>query len=116
MIETIEKTKVVFGKEIKAIVIFTDHGITAVIAGGDRAHMGAVSMVDENGKIQTTTFPTHKETIIAENWGKALYEKYQQPVLVSAGIHYDDLSKEGIMTVVETSARLLEEMTGERTA
>ena len=112
MIKTIEKTTTVLGKEIRAIIVYTDCGINVTVAGGDKSHIGAVAIIDENGDLTSTTFPNHKETIIAEFWAKWLYEKYKQPVVVSAGIHYDGINKEGINKVVEASGRLLESVVG----
>ncbi len=112
MIKTVEKQAEVLGKEIKAIIVFTDDGINVTVAGGDKSHIGAVAIIDENGNLTSTTFPNHKETIIAESWAKSLYEKHHKPVVVAAGIHYDGINKEGINKVVEASGRLLEFVVG----
>ncbi len=104
---TAERTTRVLDQEIKAILTYTEAGITAVVAGGHKAHIGAVTVVSPDGSISTTTFPGHKETIVAEHWGKKLYETYHQPIVVTAGIHYDQISKEGIQQVVEACADLL---------
>lgn len=112
MIKTIEKTTTVLGKEIRAIIVYTDCGINVTVAGGDKSHIGAVAIIDENGNLTSTTFPNHKETIIAESWANTLHEKYLQPVVVAAGIHYDGINKEGINKVVEASGRLLESVVG----
>jgi len=112
MIKTIEKTTTVLGKEIRAIIVYTDCGINVTVAGGDKSHIGAVAIIDENGNLTSTTFPNHKETIIAESWANTLHEKYMQPVVVAAGIHYDGINKEGINKVVEASGWLLESVVG----
>lgn len=112
MIKTIEKTTTVLGKEIRVIIVYTDCGINVTVAGGDKSHIGAVAIIDENGNLTSTTFPNHKETIIAESWANTLHEKYLQPVVVAAGIHYDGINKEGINKVVEASGRLLESVVG----
>ena len=108
MIKTVEKQAEVLGKEIKAIIVFTDDGINVTVAGGDKSHIGAVAIIDENGNLTSTTFPNHKETIIAESWAKSLHEKYMQPVVVAAGIHYDGITKKDINNVLEVCNRLLE--------
>ena len=105
-----EKEVKVLDKNILTMGLFTDNGINITIAGGDKSHIGAVSIADEAGNIDTTTFPNHKEGIIAEAWAKALHEKYNQPVVVSAGIHYDNITKDGIELVVNTCDSLLDEM------
>ena len=107
MIKTIEKSTIVLEKEIKAIIVFLDNGLNVMVAGGDKSHVGAVSLADEKGILNTITFPEHKETGIAEAWAKALFEKYNMPVVVSAGIHYDGITPEGIKAVVEASNEML---------
>ena len=94
-------------KEIKAIVSFTDSGINALVAGGDKSHIGVVSIMDESGGLSTTIFPSHKEAVIAEKWAKAFYDKFKKAVVISAGIHYDDISKEEISLVLEAADKLL---------
>ena len=108
MIKTVEKQAEVLGKEIKAIIVFTDDGINVTVAGGDKSHIGAVAIIDENGNLTSTTFPNHKETIIAESWAKSLYEKHHKPIVVAAGIHYDGITKKDINNVLEVCNRLLE--------
>ena len=108
MIKTIEKTTTVLGKEIRTIIVYTDNGINVTVAGGDESHIGAVAIIDEKGVLTSTTFPNHKETIIVETWANTLYDKYKQPVVVAAGIHYDNINKEEIVKVMEASSSLLE--------
>lgn len=108
MIKTVEKQIVVLEKEIKAVIVYTDCGINATVAGGDKSHIGSVAIVDEQGNLQSTTFPNHKETIIAESWAKSLYEKYHQPVVVSAGIHYDGITKSEIELIIKGCEELKE--------
>ena len=107
MIKTVEKQIVVLEKEIKAVIVYTDYGINVTVAGGDKSHIGSVAIVDEQGNLQTTTFPDHKETIIANNWAKSLYEKYKQPIVVSVGIHYDMITKDEITQVIDACNRFL---------
>ena len=97
----------ILGKEIKALVVRTDDGITVTLAGGDKSHIGAIAISDGMGHISTTTFPGHKETVIAETWAKELYEKYRFPVVVACGIHYDNINKTGIEKVVKACNELL---------
>ncbi len=107
MTTTYTYTKHVLGREIKALVFCTDDGVNVSVAGGDRSHIGAVSVVDGRGNMQTTTFPAHKETVIAEEWAQRLYELLHQPVVVSAGIHYDGITRDGIEEVVTACRSLL---------
>ena len=107
MIKKVERQNEVLGKEIRAIIVFTDNGLNAIVAGGDKSHIGSVAIMDEQGNLTSTTFPHHKETIIAENWATSLYEKYKQPVVVSVGIHYDEITAEGIKQMISACEELL---------
>jgi len=79
-----------------------------LVAGGDKSHIGAVAIMDESKKLTSITFPKHKETIIAETWARQLYEKFNMPVVVSAGIHYDKITPNDILCVVKATNMLLE--------
>lgn len=77
------------------------------IFGGDRSHIGAVSILSSSGEIRTVCFPSHRDDAISEVWAKALRDAGIKVAVVEAGIHYDDLSKAGISTVLETCNALL---------
>ncbi|MEK5397353.1 prenylated flavin chaperone LpdD [Paenibacillus sp. FSL K6-2859] len=74
-----------------------------VISGGVR-HIGAASTAYLNGErveVQTSAVPHHKEHTISEDIAIRVAKALNRTVTVVMGIHYDDLSKEGIMKVVE---------------
>ena len=98
------------GRTIVLRADLTDCGLQVLIAGGDLSHIGAVSIADPAGKIETITFPGHKETIVAEKYARKLYEVMKVPIVVSAGIHYDKIIKEGILAVLEMTDTILEEL------
>lgn len=110
MVNVIEKQIRLFGKPIYAQMTQTDEGIQVLVAGGDKAHIGAVTAVDESGEKHTLTLPGHKETVIAEKWAGELFAKSQAPVVATAGIHYDDITAEQIKTVLQTMDELLKDM------
>lgn len=100
------------GKEIIANIDRLDYGIIIHVSGGDLSHIGAVSIVDENGETQTTYFPGHKDQFISELWAKKIYSISRAPVVVVAGIHYDEVSKEEIKGICECAEELLEQVCG----
>lgn len=74
-----------------------------VISGGVR-HIGAASTAYLNGErveVQTSAVPHHKEHTISEDIAIRVAEALNRTVTVVMGIHYDDLTKEGIKEVVE---------------
>lgn len=108
--ERLEKNLMVLGKEISISLTRTDCGMETLIAGGDLSHIGAVSIADPRGQITTKVFEGHKDQFISEEWAKALYETCQVPVVVSVGIHYDNLDATGIQQIMGEMKRVLREI------
>ena len=88
--------------DITATVEKLDYGLQVSIFGGQQSHIGAVTVVDEQGKLQTTTLSGHKEGRISEDWAAELYAKTQEPVSVVAGVHYDNLNETQLLQVIQT--------------
>ena len=97
----------VFDQEISAYVLIPDEGIHVTVCGGEKSHIGAVSVVDPDGARHDMQFPGHKDGMIAARWADALHAAGYCPVVVCAGIHYDHLSKEGIAAVMNAADQLL---------
>lgn len=87
-------------QEIRNHILVTDNGIHVLLEGGDLGHIGAVSICYQ-GEVQTITIPGHKEAVISENWAKELEHAFKVPVVVEAGIHYDQISEEEIRMVLQ---------------
>jgi hypothetical protein len=101
--------RVVLGKEIMSCVQWLEHGLQATVTGGDLPHIGAVSIADEQGQLATTRFPEHRDYVISERWAGKLYEAFSLPVVVTAGIHYDGIDRDGITEILAATDELLEE-------
>ncbi len=110
MIERFEKHLTLLEKNITILFGRTDCGIDVLITGGDQSHIGAISIVDPKGQTDTKVFEDHKDQFISEEWAKALYELYQVPVVVSVGIHYDNIDANGIRCVIDTLRKKLEDI------
>lgn len=102
-----EIKRTLYGKEIVARITCLDQGLVILLAGGDKSHVGAVTVAGETGTLNTIQLPGHKEAVLSERWAGAVFEKFQVPVVVEAGIHYDEASKEQIFKVVETAEEML---------
>lgn len=66
-----------------------------------------------SGVIRKTSkqqFPGHKDGAVSERWAEALAKAGYRPVVVEAGIHYDNLSREGIMDVIRLTDEILLEL------
>ncbi len=99
---------IVLGKPIHIFLSKTSWGIDVLITGGDRPHIGAVSVVDDQGHLHTQVFEGHKDDFISEEWAKTLHEQHQVPVVVSVGIHYDGIDPAGIKMIVRTMRKQLD--------
>ncbi|AWV36763.1 hypothetical protein CD191_16370 [Paenibacillus odorifer] len=87
--------------ELKATAVGRD--LLLLISGGVR-HIGATStayLEGEQVKVLTSAVPHHKEHTICEPIAIRVAEALNKTVTVVMGIHYDNLTKEGIMEVVE---------------
>jgi len=87
--------------ELKATTVGRD--LLLLISGGVR-HIGATStayLEGEQVKVLTSAVPHHKEHTISEPIAIRVAEALNKTVTVVMGIHYDNLTKEGIMEVVE---------------
>ncbi len=102
-----EDQAIVRDQGIECLTIYTDNGITVTIAGGEKSHVGAVAVIDERGLLETITLPGHKETMIANTWANRLFARCKQPVVVSVGIHYDNITAEEIESVLIACEEML---------
>lgn len=104
------KKIVVLEKEIRIQAYNTQNGINVMIEGGDKGHIGAVSVISPDTELYTVTFPTHKENVICSHWASRISEEYDMPVVVEAGVHYDGIGKKQIDKIIEVLDRELDRM------
>ena len=73
-----------------------------VICGGGDSHIGAVALAaPESGQVQTRllALPGHKEDALALRMAQHMAQELHCAVCVSAGIHYDTITREEIQQV-----------------
>lgn len=87
-----------------------DDGLQVLLTGGDQSHVGAISVAESDGRVQTLTFPGHKDQYVSEPWATALAKLFECRTAVTCGIHYDNLSKEGIAQVLTACQDLLAQL------
>ncbi|WP_019910770.1 prenylated flavin chaperone LpdD [Paenibacillus sp. HW567] len=95
--------------ELTAVEVGRD--LLLLITGGVR-HIGAAStayLEDGVAKVSTSAVPHHKEHTISESAALKAAAVLNRTVTVVMGIHYDNLSKEGIAQVVETVNRKIDQ-------
>lgn len=108
--KTFHAERIFRGKNITVDVTATDGGVQTGLFGGDKPHIGAVGIVNPAGKIMVTQFETHKEGVLCQQWCEELASAGCIPAVVSAGIHYDNASKEEIVQIVRLCNELLKDM------
>ena len=100
------------GRTIVARATLFPEGIHILIYGGDRPHIGAVTIISPEGAEETVRFPTHRDDVVSRHWGKRLQAEGFLPAVVEAGIHYDGLTKEGVDAVIRATDLLLKRLLG----
>ncbi len=87
------------------------------IWGGDRPHIGAVAMAQPRPSLKDPEvcsatasvfcFLGHKEDLIVKEASERLSAALKAKVVVTAGIHWDDVPREGIEKILENSRTLV---------
>lgn len=85
--------------------------LLVAIWGGGRPHIGAVSMAQpraslkDPSKLSATasvfTYVGHKEDMLAKTASETLASALNKKVVVTAGIHWDDMEEKGIKRVIK---------------
>ena len=92
--------------------------LLVAIWGGEKPHIGAVSAAQsrpslKNPEATSATasvicFPAHKEDELAKAVSEILAAVLDTRVVVTAGIHWDNISEEGIKQVISNSKILVD--------
>jgi len=98
------------GYSLRAEAKGLDEGMEVLLLGGCRTHIGAVSVGEPDGTVQTLEFPGHKDQLLSEPWAAALAKALGERTCVLCGIHYDEATKEQIAQIVETAGEMLLEL------
>lgn len=99
----------VLGWPLRAELISLDDGITVLLTGGCRTHIGCVAAAEPEGLLRTMEFPGHREREVAEEWAETLAKQSGHRVCVVCGIHYDALDRPGLEEVLYTLKKMLSE-------
>jgi len=104
--------------DLEAGVRLIGNDLLVAIWGGEKPHIGAVSMAqprpslkDPNVTSATASvfcFVGHKEDELAKAASEILAAALNTQVVVTAGIHWDNISEEGIRKVIRNSEILVD--------
>lgn len=102
------KTISVLGHGITIDVYDTGAGINILIEGGEKGHIGAVAVAESGKVVAEFSFPSHKDGIVCKKWAETVSRSVCDPVVVEAGIHYDNITREEIQEVLGALDKELE--------
>ena len=104
--------------DLKASVRLIGEDLLVAIWGGERPHIGAVSMAQPRPSLKDpeATSATasvfcllgHKEDELAKAASEVLAAALNTAVVVTAGIHWDNIEPEGIQKVIRNSKILVD--------
>jgi len=104
--------------DIEAHVRLIGKDLLVTIWGGEKPHIGAVSVAQPRPSLkdpETTSatasvicLPAHKEDDLAKAASEILASVLNTNVVVTAGIHWDNISEEGIQKIIRNSKILLD--------
>jgi len=104
--------------DLEASVRLIGQDLLVAIWGGEKPHIGAVAIAQprpslKDPEITSATasvicLPGHKEDELAKAVSEILAAALNTPVVVTAGIHWDNISKGGIQKVIENSKILVD--------
>jgi len=104
--------------EAEAVRIGSD--VLIYLWGGERPHIGSVAAAQAGPSLKdpaqscatasVLTFPGHKEDVIVKEAAEYLAAALDVNVVVTAGMHWDDLSAEQIAVVVANCRAVVHEL------
>jgi len=104
--------------DIQAYVRYVGQDLVVAIWGGDRPHIGAVAIAQprpslKDPQVTSSTASVfcllgHKEDELVKAVAEILAASLDTTVVVTAGIHWDDITQEGIATVLENTKILVD--------
>lgn len=90
--------------EIIAIAILCGSDWSISVLGGTRHHIGSISIYDSNSTL-TQCYPKHKDDQISTYFAQQICNTFHCRVVVNAGIHVDNASKEDIQLLLKYSKK-----------
>jgi len=111
-------TKELFHFQIIAEALFCGDDLFVIISGGDKPHIGAISLVAKTPSIKNQfkdtftnsviTVPGHKETDLAYFAAQKLAKDFKTTVVVSIGIHVEGITDDMIKQINDAVVELVD--------
>lgn len=84
--------------------------LCVMLTGGDRPHLGVVTVAAEDMDAQTFAFGTHKERFVTEPFAEVLRHTFNGHFVICCGIHVDQITKPEIDQVKVLSMALANDL------
>ena len=104
--------------DLEASVKRIGSDILVAIYGGEKPHIGAVAIAQPRPGLMDSSitkstasvfcFLSHKEDGVAKTISESISSRFKTNVVVTAGMHWDDLSEAGIKKIIINTEILLE--------
>lgn len=104
--------------KLEAVCVECGVDLIVVVGGGERYHCGVLGLtitipsITEADKSTHSTYqipvPGHKEEVLAREGSLKLAHRLGRNVVLSVGIHEDNLSKEGIQHYIQAFEALMD--------
>lgn len=101
------------GRPIRAQAERLHSGYDVVVYGGERTHVGAVSLAAPDEPVQTLERAGHRDAAVSARWAEALARAWNAPVCVRCGIHYERATRAQISEILAACDALLEDVMGQ---
>ncbi|MGQ9759158.1 MAG: prenylated flavin chaperone LpdD [Candidatus Methanomethylicaceae archaeon] len=84
-------------------IIDAGHDLIVFIGGGEKPHVGAISVCTFNGSPFTISLLEHKDYIITHNASQIICKETGRNTTVLSGIHIDNASEKDIEVILRNS-------------
>jgi hypothetical protein len=117
----LELVRLIHNEKITLKVVMLGTDIQVLCYGGNKPHIGAVSLAvpyeSKNmtgASVSTLTVLSHREDLVSRQLAESFCKQLKASVAVSCGIHYEQITKELILeiqnVVTDMSQELIAEM------
>ena len=106
--------------QVQATALLIGGDLVVMVYGGDKPHVGAVAVsiprpsLDDPGVISATTsvyaLVGHKEDELAKKMANKLASFFNRKVVLTAGIHVDNITAEGIRAIENNCIKVMEQL------
>lgn len=89
---------------IYAVAVSAGQDLVVFLGGGEKPHVGGVSISDPGGPPTTISVPGHKDFIVSHEVSERMSRETGRRCLVVVGIHVDNASKEDISALLKNAS------------